>query len=200
MVIRRRGLALCRRTAQFSQQSHLPEQRHDTLATAVDPDVDVTGLTGVRVGIEPCVGLSLQDGCLSTGLSKQPRQSRRLRVLQLVQPADGLRLSCPLHGHVHRQLVSGRHRIEQANQCLPSGRGVNLPPRLTVRNCREGLVTHRCPQQRIEGSVHLCHLGCKGTKKSAKATRLLRKIFQRRRKAVLRRCIQGSGAAGGACY
>ena len=167
VVIRGRGLAFNPCPRQITNQTCLPKQFYDTLAPAFHPDVDITGLPTHRVGIEPCVRLSFQDGRPPPIVGKQSRQPCRLAVQQTVQSTYRLRLAGPLHGHHHRGLLlrsQSRHRrIDHARQRLLPRHLVECRPLRLRRNsrrrrCLEGFLRHRRPQQRKEQLILLLHI------------------------------------------
>ena len=114
MVIRGRGFSFHTRLRQFIHQMHLPEQTNDTFPATFHPDVDIAGLTTQRVGIEPGVRLTFQDGRATALVGKEPRQPRRLTVQQLVQAAYLFRIAQPGHRHTWRHLHPTRHGEEQS--------------------------------------------------------------------------------------
>lgn len=100
------GLAMRKEEGFRRLGSHHPEvlqKRDNLLATAIDPDIDVTALPDKRIGIQPGIGRPLQDGGPPPLLLEKFRKMRRLGIYQAVMPADSLGFARPLEGEVQRR-------------------------------------------------------------------------------------------------
>ena len=101
------GLAMRKEEGFRRLGSHHPEvlqKRDNLLATAINPDIDVTALPDKRIGIQPGIGRPLQDGGPPPLLLEKFRKMRRLGINQAVMPADSLGFARPLEGEVQRRL------------------------------------------------------------------------------------------------
>ena len=100
------GLAMRKEEGFRRLGSHHPEvlqKRDNLLATAINPDIDVTALPDKRIGIQPGIGRPLQDGGPPPLLLEKFRKMRRLGIYQAVLPADSLGFARPLEGEVQRR-------------------------------------------------------------------------------------------------
>ena len=110
------------------EQSQGDEELADAVFAALDPEVDVAGLSGELVGVEQGIGLALENGGMAACISKEPGEAGGFAILQCVGTTNGLGIGHPLHGEGQGELEVGHGMIDDAGEGLLTGEVVEGVP------------------------------------------------------------------------